>query len=65
MIAPVGTRPFDVPMSASHIWATDDFVVENPRKPRSQDFFVNSNHAAPMLAADEVSALIIKLLGNS
>ncbi len=65
MVAPFGTRPFDVPKSALHIWGRDDFVTQKPRKPGPHDFFIYANHAAPMLAADEVSELIIKLLGNS
>ena len=65
MIAPLGTRPFDVPVPASFIWGDDDIVPVRPRRPGSRDFFVHGNHAAPMLAADEVAAVIIRLLIKS
>lgn len=65
MISPIGTCPFDMPKPASYIWGKDDFVVEKPHKPCLRDYFVCANHAAPVLSADEVSMLIIKLLGNS
>ncbi len=65
MISPTGTCPLEIPMPASYIWGKDDFVTQRPRRPGPHDFLIHANHAAPVLAADEVSELIIELLGSS
>lgn len=65
MVAKLGLDPFSAPPPFSFIRGETDIIPAKPRRPQSYDHFVRSNHAAPAIAADEVSALIIRLLSAS
>ena len=62
MIIPIGTRPFHVPRPYLMIWGDTDIVPFTPRKAEQTDYFIHANHAAPVLAANEVSEIVINLL---
>jgi pimeloyl-ACP methyl ester carboxylesterase len=62
MIIPMGTRSFSVPVPFSLIWGDMDIVPIKPGKPGRHDYFVHTNHAAPMLVADKISEIIITFL---
>ena len=62
MIIPIGTMPFDVPVPFSLIWGDMDIVSLKPHKSGQQDYFIHANHAAPVLAANEISEIVINLL---
>jgi pimeloyl-ACP methyl ester carboxylesterase len=61
-MVPMGTRPFSVPVPFSSIWGDMDIVPMKPRKPERHDYFVHANHAAPMLAANQISEIVIHIL---
>ncbi len=65
MAASLGLNPFSIPIPFSNIWGEKDIIPARPRKRQPYDYFVKSSHAAPVIAADEVSALIIQLLRES
>ena len=65
MVARLGRNSYSVPVPFSMIWGETDAIPAKPRKRGSHDHFVKSNHAAPVIAAEEVSALIIRLLTDS
>ncbi len=65
LVASTGRRPFSAPVPFDMIWGDEDIIPAAPRRRGPRDHFVHANHAAPVLAADEVSVLIIKLLTNS
>ena len=62
MIIPIGTKPFYVPRPYSMIWGDRDIVSYRPRKPELSDYFIHANHAAPVLAANEVSEIVLNIL---
>jgi pimeloyl-ACP methyl ester carboxylesterase len=62
MIIPIGTKPFYVPRPYSMIWGDKDLVPFRPRKPELSDYFIHANHAAPVLAANEVSEIVLNFL---
>ena len=65
MVAQLGRNPYSVPVPFSMIWGETDAISALPHKRQPNDHFVNSSHAAPVIAAEEVSALIIRLLSDS
>lgn len=65
LVIPVGTRPFFVPVPFSMIWGNRDLVPNKPRNPEKRDHFIHASHAAPILAPEEISEIIIKYLDNS
>ena len=62
MVIPMGAMSFSVPVPFSLIWGDMDIVPIKPRKPARHDYFVHANHAAPMLAADKISEIVIPFL---
>lgn len=65
IVARLGRNLYSVPVPFSLIWGETDIIPARPRKCGPHDYFVKSNHAAPVIAANEVSALIIQLLSDS
>ena len=65
IIAKLGLNSYSIPVPFSTIWGEADIIPVTPRKRQPHDYFVKSNHAAPVIAADEVSALITRLLRDS
>ncbi len=65
MISELGLNSYSVPVPFSIIWGRADIIPVTPHKRGPHDYFVKSNHAAPVIAADEVSALITRLLRDS
>ena len=65
LVARLGRNFYSVPVPFSMIWGETDVIPAKPRKRQPNDYCVSSNHAAPVIAADEVSALIIRLLSDS
>jgi pimeloyl-ACP methyl ester carboxylesterase len=62
MMIPIGTEPFFVPVPFSLIWGDMDFVPKKPINPGRHDYFIHANHAAPLLASNEISEIIIDFL---
>jgi len=62
IVAALGLRPFDVPVPFSIIWGDADIIPVTPRKRQPHDYFVKSNHAAPIVAAREVAGTILSIL---
>ena len=65
MIIPIGAMPFSVPVPFSLIWGDMDIVPCRPHNAGQHDYFIHANHAAPLLAACEISKIIIGLYGSS
>ncbi len=65
MISRLGRNPYSAPVPFSVIWGRADIIPVMPHRRGPHDYFVNSNHAAPVIAADEVSAFIIRFLSDS
>ena len=65
MLIPVGTKPFFVPVPFLLIWGDSDIVTIKPDTSEERDHFVHSNHAAPILAAGEISEIVINFLDKS
>ena len=61
----VAQRPFFVPVPYAMIWGDRDLVPATPRRPGPRDHFVHGQHAAPMVSAEEVAALVVALLKDS
>ncbi len=59
-----GGQPFQVPVPAYFIWGDQDLVAASPRRLGAKDFIIHSSHAAPMLAAGDVSRTILDILGR-
>jgi pimeloyl-ACP methyl ester carboxylesterase len=62
MIIPMGTQPFFVPVSFSLIWGDMDIVPLRPRMLGQNDYLIHANHAAPVLAANEISEIVSHFL---
>jgi pimeloyl-ACP methyl ester carboxylesterase len=62
MIIPIGTKPFSVPVPFSSIWGDMDIVSSKPHLPGQHDYFIHANHAAPVLASNEISDIILTAL---
>lgn len=62
MIIPIGTEPFYVPVPFSLIWGDMDIVPKKPRNPGQHDYFIHANHAAPLLASNEISEIVFDFL---
>jgi pimeloyl-ACP methyl ester carboxylesterase len=62
MIIPIGTEPFFAPVPFSSIWGDMDIVPKKPRNPRQNDHFIHANHAAPLLASNEISKIVTDFL---
>jgi pimeloyl-ACP methyl ester carboxylesterase len=58
----LGRRPFSVPVPFDMIWGDMDVVPATPPRGGGRDHFVHANHAAPVLAAEEVAATIKAVL---
>ena len=65
MMIPAGTNPFFVPVPFSLIWGDTDIILIKPHRPDERDHFVHANHAAPILAAAEISEIVINCLDKS
>ena len=65
MMIPVGTRPFCVPVPFTLIWGDTDIVPSRPFKLDNNEYLIHANHAAPILAPDKTSEIIINCLYNS
>jgi len=65
LVIPVGTRPFFVPVPFSLIWGDKDLVANRPRIPEKRDHFIHASHAAPILAPEEISDIIINYFDRS
>ncbi len=62
LVIPVGRKAFSVPVPSSYIWGKSDIVPARPRRPGLRDHFVEANHAAPVLAAEEVGKAVMTIL---
>jgi len=62
MVIPFGANRFSVPVPVSLIWGDEDIVPLTPRKHAQCDYFVHANHAAPVIAAEEVAQAILSIL---
>ena len=65
MIIPTGTQPFSVPVPYSLIWGDMDIVPLRPRMLRQNHYFIHANHAAPVLAANQISEIVTHILKSS
>lgn len=62
MISRLGRNPYSAPVPFSIIWGEADIIPVTPRKSGPHDYFVNSNHAAPVIAADQVAEKVLLIL---
>lgn len=62
IVSALGLRPFDLPVPFSMIWGDADIIPAMPRKRQPHDYFVKSNHAAPIVAPDQVAQTILLIL---
>ncbi len=62
MLAPDQPQPFRSQTPSFYIWGNQDLIPLKPRKPDSHDFFIDANHAAPVLKANTVGPLIRSIL---
>lgn len=62
MIAKLGLNSYSAPVPFSAIWGNADIIPVTPRKRGPHDYFVKSNHAAPIVAAHEVAGTILSIL---
>ena len=65
MIIPMGTKPFFVPVPFSFIWGDMDIVPLRPHIMGQNDYLIRANHAAPVLAANEISEIVTHFLETS
>lgn len=61
-LIPIGSKPLAAPMPFSIIWGNADIVPATPRKRGPRDYFIRANHAAPVVAAQEVAEAILSIL---
>lgn len=57
-------NPFTTSVPCSFIWGDIDIVPITPRRLRPHDHVVHANHAAPVLAAEEVAMSVLAALGE-
>ncbi len=65
MMIPIGTHPFFVPVPFSLIWGDTDIVPLRPHMLGQNDYRIHANHAAPVLAANEISEIVTHFLEAS
>jgi pimeloyl-ACP methyl ester carboxylesterase len=65
MIIPVGRRPFCVPVPFTLIWGDTDIIPSRPFRLAGHEYLIHANHAAPILAPETTSEIIINCLYNS
>ncbi len=57
-------RTFTVPVPFSIIWGDEDIIPVTPSKRGPHDYFIHANHAAPVVAADEVAGAVLSILSQ-
>ena len=57
-------RTFNVPVPFSIIWGDEDIIPAAPRRRGPRDYFIHSNHAAPVTAAEQVAGVILSVLNR-
>lgn len=58
-----GGRPFQLPdVPTLMVWGKNDWISVPPRRPGPHDRIINSNHSAPVTAADETTETILPFL---
>ncbi len=62
MLAMVGRHPFDRMRLSAFLWGDGDIIPARPRKFGTGDYLIHTNHAALVLAAEEVAGVIIEFL---
>jgi len=65
IMIPMGTQPFFVPVPFLLIWGDMDIVPLRPRILGQHDYLIHANHAAPVLAANEISEIVTHFLEAS
>jgi pimeloyl-ACP methyl ester carboxylesterase len=53
---------FSVPVPYAMIWGDRDLVPFTPRVAGEHDYFIHARHAAPVEAAQEIAAVVIRFL---
>lgn len=62
MAAKLSREKFQAPVPFALIWGSQDLITATPHKQTANEYFVKSNHAMPVLAAHEISKIVLEFL---